>query len=359
MENDDTKNSQIINNLKFKFEVELNHGIFSETFKTINNNLFSNDFTNIIKKTENKIQKELYVLIRKNQHFLKKINLNNKNIFDSTNLKNSFTEPVDYYCENLSKNIIKIFSLENQDIIDFFSSFENNSLDLTIFILPKFKKNEINFSFSNDLIEISFKINQIERLYCEILSNLNNFQNENLKENKNFEKFENLFEIELVNLNQLNKTEGNENNFPLDLYKLIKKEIKKIFVNHLINFENIFLVINKFLSHIENYFPVIFNKCYEERINNIKIKNENFEENNNKKSIINWSQNEQEKLEEALKLYKDEKDTRNKFKKISEFLKTKSPKECVDRYKHIVNLYKKEEKKTRFKNFRNIKNNFK
>jgi len=343
---DSSKNKKILDNIDFN--VDLDNGFFYEIFKSINITLFNEDYFKILQKTDNKVEKEFYIFIRKNQHFLKKIQLNNDIIFDFRNLVGSFKSNQIEFFEKVDLNIQSIFKneilLENQK--------EKNSFEIIISVLPKFKKNEINFNFSNDIMELFIKIENIEKLYSQLLSILNESKNdeENLKESKeiNFIKLEQYLEIEIENLKNNNKEFKNSeienialSMFPRDLYNLIKNELKKIFLKHVLKYENIFLVINKFISHIENYFPLIYNKCTKLRLENAKsFGNKKCEDKKENKSLTEWEQNEQEKLEEGLRIYKDIKDTKIKFKSISELVKTKSPKECVERYKYIANLYK-------------------
>jgi uncharacterized CHY-type Zn-finger protein len=342
MEDDDgNKLKKIANSMDFG--VDLESGIFSDTYKTINKNLFDNDYFNQLKKIENIIEKEFMIFIRKNQHFFKKIVLNNITVFDWNDTNNSFKSELNYFFNNLRINIDNIFKFDSLSE----DETGTNSLQITMFILPKFKKNEINFNLNNDLIEISIKLPNIEKLYFDISKIFNDgkekYENDERTKIENLEILNKLFEIELENLRRPEKLQEseeeniNKNLFPVELYKIIIKDIKKIFLNHIVNYENISVVLSRFISHIQNYFPVICNKSNKERIDKAK--------NYNNTSVVDWQQSEQEKFEEALKIYKDEKDIKVKFKKISEFVQTKTAKECIERYKYISNLYKKEQEK--------------
>lgn len=342
MEADDGIKIKITGN-NMNFGVDLESGVFSEVYQKINKNLFNDDYFNLLKKIDNKVEKEFMIIIRKNQHFFKKIILNNKIIFDCNDMNTAFDTKLTSFFENVNSNFEQIF--KNNFLSE--SQIEPNSIEINLFILPKFKKNDINFTLKDDLIEISIRIPIIEKLYMDLLKIVNNSREESSDEVKtkeeNFERLNKLFEIELVNLMIIERAKvteeenTNKNIFPADLYRLIIKEIKKIFLNHIVNYENIFLVLSRFISHIENYFPVICNKTNKERLDNSK--------NSINNSVAYWHQSEQEKLEEALKIYKDEKEAKVKFKKISEFVQTKSSKECIERYKYIAILFKKEQEK--------------
>lgn len=323
------------------YGVNLENGIFSNTYKAINRNLFYQDYLNLIKKIENIAEKEFMIFIRKNQYFFKKIVINDKIIFDSNKLNDCFKIELKSFFESLSINTNKI--LKNMLLKD--SEVESNSLEINMYVLPKFKKNEINFALKDDLIDISIILPNIEKIYIELYKILNESihisKNDEKNKEQNFEKLNKLFEIHLNDLKkEVKKNEQEEQNqssnaFPIDLYKLIIREIKKIFLKHIVNYENLSLVLSKFISHLENYFPVLYNKSSKERLdkgNNLTLSNN-----------VEWEQSEQEKLEEALKLYINEKDPKIKFKKISEYVKTKTAKECIERYKYISSLFKKEQ----------------
>merc|ERR1711991_635164 len=66
--------------------------------------------------------------------------------------------------------------------------------------------------------------------------------------------------------------------------------------------------------------------------------------NNNIGNEIDWSPEEQKLLENALKKY-SKLSGKEKWEKISQDVQTRSIKECVSRYKYIVNMLKNRKEK--------------
>lgn len=390
------------NDKSLVFEVNLEGGLFMNTYKNIDERFFDKQYFNLIKNTKNKIEKEFLIFIRKNQHFFSKIKLNNHNIFDAQHLQEEKMNILDAlkklnFFENLTSRIDDILynnnisnchnkinrDLSNKGTEPDVQEVSQSSIFLDYFVWPKFKKNEINFAFDKDLMELSFDLSNVEKLYLLILDSINNSNLNNKKKSlevnhSQYEKKENVnnqlndininqdlldvFGLEIVNLkNDSNNSNNNgkifsNNKFPVDLYQALIKNLKTAFIRHIINYENIFLALNKFTNYLENYFPMVYNKCAEERLRNANIgcnnstsaedrETENIDsssKNSSTTSNFEWSQEEQQRLEEALKLLKDEKETKVKFNKISSYVKTKSAKQCADRYKFLASIFKKE-----------------
>jgi hypothetical protein len=69
MEDDESLRQRKLEN-KMNFSVDLENGKYSNIYKSINKNLFNNDYFNFIKNIENKLEKEFMIFVRKNQYFL-------------------------------------------------------------------------------------------------------------------------------------------------------------------------------------------------------------------------------------------------------------------------------------------------
>ena len=137
----------------------------------------------------------------------------------------------------------------------------------------------------------------------------------------------------------------------------INKKLSKLFDLYIEEFkEKNFKILNKFVNYIENFFPILLDE-------DLKKKN-----NENEKEEIkiedNWTQQEQDKLEELLIKHKDIKNLKLKLSKISEEFKTKTLKQIRTRYKELAlksknknkNDIKKEEKKEIKDNIENKEN---
>ena len=194
---------------------------------------------------------------------------------------------------------------------------EDNICSIKFELLPKFKKSEINFEIPNNVIE--FEINFHIKLINE--------------DNKIDICLEKGTEILILNLNEiLEKNQiDNINNKLSKLFDLYIEELK----------EKNFKVLNKFVNYIENFLPSLLT----DNLTKKNIENKNEEINKGEE----WTQEEQNKLEELLIKYKDIKSLKAKLKKISEEFRTKTLKQISSRYKKLA-LKSKQKKKDDVKN---------
>ena len=275
----------------------------SEKYKTIFTNInkiFGDNYLNYIsqKRLTHPYLVELFIFLRKYQYFVHYIKIN-KQLLCSF-YKND--EPI----QDRILNIKQMLSIN-----------EDNICSIKFELLPKFKKSEINFEIPNNVIE--FEINFHIKLINE--------------DNKIDICLEKGTEILILNLNEiLEKNQiDNINNKLSKLFDLYIEELK----------EKNFKVLNKFVNYIENFLPSLLT----DNLTKKNIENKNEEINKGEE----WTQEEQNKLEELLIKYKDIKSLKAKLKKISEEFRTKTLKQISSRYKKLA-LKSKQKKKDDVKN---------
>ena len=275
----------------------------SEKYKTIFTNInkiFGDNYLNYIsqKRLTHPYLVELFIFLRKYQYFVHYIKIN-KQLLCSF-YKND--EPI----QDRILNIKQMLSIN-----------EDNICSIKFELLPKFKKSEINFEIPNNVIE--FEINFHIKLINE--------------DNKIDICLDKGTEILILNLNEiLEKNQiDNINNKLSKLFDLYIEELK----------EKNFKVLNKFVNYIENFLPSLLNDDLKKKVP--ENKNEEI------KKGEEWTQEEQNKLEELLIKYKDIKSLKVKFKKISEEFRTKTLKQISSRYKKLA-LKSKQKKKDDVKN---------
>ena len=275
----------------------------SEKYKTIFTNInkiFGDNYLNYIsqKRLTHPYLVELFIFLRKYQYFVHYIKIN-KQLLCSF-YKND--EPI----QDRILNIKQMLSIN-----------EDNICSIKFELLPKFKKSEINFEIPNNVIE--FEINFHIKLINE--------------DNKIDICLDKGTEILILNLNEiLEKNQiDNINNKLSKLFDLYIEELK----------EKNFKVLNKFVNYIENFLPSLLTDNLTKK--NIENKNEEI------KKGEEWTQEEQNKLEELLIKYKDIKSLKAKLKKISEEFRTKTLKQISSRYKKLA-LKSKQKKKDDVKN---------
>ena len=275
----------------------------SEKYKTIFTNInkiFGDNYLNYIsqKRLTHPYLVELFIFLRKYQYFVHYIKIN-KQLLCSF-YKND--EPI----QDRILNIKQMLSIN-----------EDNICSIKFELLPKFKKSEINFEIPNNVIE--FEINFHIKLINE--------------DNKIDICLDKGTEILILNLNEiLEKNQiDNINNKLSKLFDLYIEELK----------EKNFKVLNKFVNYIENFLPSLLT----DNLTKKNIENKNEEINKGEE----WTQEEQNKLEELLIKYKDIKSLKAKLKKISGEFRTKTLKQISSRYKKLA-LKSKQKKKDDVKN---------
>ena len=262
----------------------------SEKYRTIFNNvnkIFGDNYLNFIsqKRLTHPYLVELFVFLRKNQNFIHYININKQTLCSFYNNQ-----------EQIQERILNLKQMLNIN--------EDNICTIKFELLPKFKKSEINFIIPNDVldIEINFHIKLINQ------------------DNKNDICLCPGTQIYIKNLNEtLEKNKINNINIKLSkLFDLYIEEFK----------EKNFKVLNRFVNYIENFLPTLLS-------DDLQRKNNNNEKEESKYSD-DWTQQEQNKLEELLVKYKEIKNLKSKLKKISEEFGTKTLKQINSRYKELA-----------------------
>ena len=279
----------------------------SEKYQTIFNNInkiFGNNYLNYIsqKRLTHPYLVELFIFLRKYQYFIHYIKINKQILC-------SFYKDE----ESIQDRILNMKQMLNLN--------EDNLCTIKFELLPKFKKSEINFTIPNNVMELEINfhiklINEDNKIDITLCSGTEIY-------------IKNLDEIlEKVQINNINKKLSK-------LFDLYIEEFK----------EKNFKILNKFVNYIENFFPILLGDDLKKR-NNEHEKEE-------VKTEDNWTQQEQDKLEELLIKHKDIKNLKLKLSKISEEFKTKTLKQIRTRYKELAlksknknkNDIKKEEKK--------------
>ena len=269
------------------FKVKLNDPQFQKVFNNINE-VFNGNYLKFI--SEIKITKPLLVdlinILRKYQYFVQSISLNEGELC-------VFNKEEENLKCNRIMNMKQMMRINGKNVFTIF-----------INLLPKFKKSEINFEIPENLLELKITM----------IIHLNGDYSMSLEETK----------VEVLNL---------KNKFSDEQYKKLCLVLEKLFeVFYVDNRDKPFLCLNKFLNYIENYLP--------KHLSSKKIEEKKEEE---------WTQEEQNKLEELLLKYKDIKDLREKIEKISLELKSKNIKQITLRYKILI-LKNKNKDKNKNKN---------
>ena len=272
----------------------------SEKYKTIFcniNKIFGDNYLNFIsqKRLTHPYLVDLFIFLRKYQYFIHYIKINKQ-------LLCSFYQND----EPLQDRILNMKQMLNIN--------EDNICSIKFELLPKFKKSEINFTIPNDIIELDI-----------------NFHMKLINDNNKIEICLNPgTEILIKNLTE-NLKEEQIKNLNLKLSKLFDLYIEDIK-------EKNFKILNKFINYIENFLPSILS----DELRKKEDDNHNKDNNNNKGD--NWTQQEQNKLEELLIKYKDIKNMKSKLKKISEEFETKTLKQISSRYKELTLKFKNKKK---------------
>ena len=296
------------------FKPKYNKGKFVTIFINISNffTLRSN-FLTLLKDIKDPFFKEVIILMRKYQNSFEKFYLNNDLIIDTIEMKGLSIPKDDKYDLFVNSFVAsKLLISTNLENIE-----ENrNNFTFILSIVPKTTKQEANIICANDNIELEISFT--------ILIN---------------EEFQNMLIEKETNIECLNQ------NIVLPEYEakrsldVIFNQRKKIIINLLNsyiikNISNPINGLNKFLNDFENYFASI--------INSKLIDDSNLDKDN---KSLSWSQEEQERFEGAIRCFKEINDVSQRFNEIAKQVKTKSAKECFNRYKYLANKYSKNENK--------------
>ena len=262
----------------------------SEKYQTIFNNInkiFGNNYLSYIsqQRLTHPYLVELFIFLRKYQYFIHYIKINEQ-------LLCSFYKEE----EQVQDRILNMKQMLNLN--------EDNICSIKFELLPKFKKSEINFTIPNDVMELDINfhiklINEDNKIDIALCSGT---------------------EIYITNLDKiLEKIQINN----------INKKLSKLFDLYIEEFkEKNFKILNKFVNYIENFFPILLNDDLKKKNNENEIEEIKNED--------EWTQKEQDKLEELLIKYKDIKNLKSKLKKISEEFGTKTLKQISSRYKELA-----------------------
>ena len=262
----------------------------SEKYQTIFNNInkiFGNNYLSYIsqQRLTHPYLVELFIFLRKYQYFIHYIKINEQ-------LLCSFYKEE----EQVQDRILNMKQMLDLN--------EDNICSIKFELLPKFKKSEINFTIPNDVMELDINfhiklINEDNKIDIALCSGT---------------------EIYITNLDKiLEKIQINN----------INKKLSKLFDLYIEEFkEKNFKILNKFVNYIENFFPILLNDDLKKKNNENEIEEIKNED--------EWTQKEQDKLEELLIKYKDIKNLKSKLKKISEEFGTKTLKQISSRYKELA-----------------------
>ena len=262
----------------------------SEKYQTIFNNInkiFGNNYLSYIsqQRLTHPYLVELFIFLRKYQYFIHYIKINEQ-------LLCSFYKEE----EQVQDRILNMKQMLNLN--------EDNICSIKFELLPKFKKSEINFTIPNNVMEMDINfhiklINEDNKIDIALCSGT---------------------EIYITNLDKiLEKIQINN----------INKKLSKLFDLYIEEFkEKNFKILNKFVNYIENFFPILLNDDLKKKNNENEIEEIKNED--------EWTQKEQDKLEELLIKYKDIKNLKSKLKKISEEFGTKTLKQISSRYKELA-----------------------
>ena len=262
----------------------------SEKYQNIFNNInkiFGNNYLNYIsqKKLTHPYLVELFIFLRKYQYFIHYIKINKQILC-------SFYKDE----ESIQDRILNMKQMLNLN--------EDNLCSIKFELLPKFKKSEINFVIPNNVMELEINF------HIKLINEDNKIDISLCPETEIYIK--NLDEIlEKIQINNINKKLSK-------LFDLYIEEFK----------EKNFKILNKFVNYIENFLPILLS-------DDLKKKN-NENEKKEIKTENDWTQQEQDKLEELLIKHKDIKNLKLKLKTISEEFETKTLKQIRSRYKELA-----------------------
>ena len=229
------------------------------------------------------------------------------------------------------------------------------------------KKNLIE-SYFNFAVDLNIKLDDEDKFQLNLNSNLDNLKSlinkikniENQKEKKNefINLSKNYFAMKIKSEIQENNNNNNNNIWTKEEMFLLQKGVKKFpagtknrwekikeivktkSTDEIINMTH-YLLLNPSIK-IEGDINLkdLIQKKESNNNNNNNNNTEEKKENKNKNSNNNWTAEEQKKLEECLKKYPNSLPAKERWTKISKEV-GKTMKQCVDRYKYIAEVIKK------------------
>ena len=228
--------------------------------------------------------------------------------------------------------------------------------DLEKQILKIIEENNIKIT-EDDLFQ--FKLNSKNESLKEFLQHINKYENENknIKKKEILEKCNSLFGMKFKEERKEEKAQK-ESIWTKEEMFLLQKGVKKYPAGTKKRWDKIKEIVKtkseEEIVQMAHYLVVNPNIKIEDNINLKdllkKEKKENKEEkpktkeNDEKKSEINWTAGEQKLLEEALKKYPSSLPTNERWTNIAKHV-GKTKKQCVERYKYLANLIKKNKEK--------------
>ena len=234
------------------------------------------------------------------------------------------------------------------------------------------KKNLIE-SYFNFAEELNIKLDDEDKFQLNLNSNLDNLKSlinkikniENQKDKKNefINLSKNYFAMKIKSEIQENNNNNNNNIWTKEEMFLLQKGVKKFPAGTKNRWEKIKEIVKtKSTDEIINMTHYLLlnpsikiegdinlkdliqkkdsNNINNNNNNNIEEKKENKNKNSNSNSNNNWTAEEQKKLEECLKKYPNSLPAKERWTKISKEV-GKTMKQCVDRYKYIAEVIKK------------------
>ena len=220
-------------------------------------------------------------------------------------------------------------------------------------IINIIKENNINMN-EDDLFQ--FKLNSKNESLKECLDYISKYEKEdnNIKKKEIMEKCKSLFGMKFKE--EIKEEKEKESIWTKEEMFLLQKGVKKYPAGTKKRWDKIKEIVKtkneEEIVQMAHYLVVTPNIKIEGNINlkellqkEKKEKNENNEEKSKKiekqeKSEINWTGEEQKLLEEALKKYPSSLPTNERWTNISKHV-GKTKKQCVERYKYLANLIKK------------------
>ena len=229
------------------------------------------------------------------------------------------------------------------------------------------KKNLIE-NYFNFAVDLNIKLDDEDKFQLNLNSNLdnlktlinkiNNIENQKDKKNEFINLSKNFFAMKIKSEIQENNNNNNNNIWTKEEMFLLQKGVKKFpagtknrwekikeivktkSTDEIINMTH-YLLLNPSIK-IEGDINLkdLIQKKESNNNNNNNNNTEEKKENKNKNSNNNWTAEEQKKLEECLKKYPNSLPAKERWTKISKEV-GKTMKQCVDRYKYIAEVIKK------------------